>query len=101
MKPIKRARLFLVAALLPFASLGAASCKHDDPAAAAGPPAGGGKRGGGGGAIFPVDVMAVESKKVDYIVTAPGTIDAFERIQVTARVAGVVDKVAFAEGQNV
>ncbi|MBL9027821.1 MAG: efflux RND transporter permease subunit [Myxococcales bacterium] len=33
--------------------------------------------------------------------TAPGTIEAFERVQVTARVAGVVDKVAFAEGQTV
>jgi RND family efflux transporter MFP subunit len=51
--------------------------------------------------VYTVDVIAVEAKKVDYIVQAPGTIDAFERIQVTARVAGVVDRVRFAEGQQV
>jgi RND family efflux transporter MFP subunit len=51
--------------------------------------------------IFPVDVLAVTSKKVDYIVEAPGTLEAFERVQVTARVSGIVDKVNFSEGQNV
>lgn len=51
--------------------------------------------------MFTVDVMPVEAKKVDYIVQSPGTIDAFERVQVTARVAGVVDRVLFAEGQQV
>ena len=45
--------------------------------------------------------MPAEAKKVDYTVQAPGTIDAFERVQVTARVAGVVDRVAFTEGQEV
>jgi RND family efflux transporter MFP subunit len=45
--------------------------------------------------------MPAEAKTVDYTVQVPGTIDAFERVQVTARVAGVVDRVAFAEGQNV
>jgi RND family efflux transporter MFP subunit len=64
--------------------------------------AGGGRRGGRGGAPkFPVDVYAVEQHRIEYAVTAPGTIEAFERVQVTARVAGVVDKVAFAEGQTV
>jgi multidrug efflux system membrane fusion protein len=51
--------------------------------------------------VFTVDVLPVEAKRVDYIVQAPGTIDAFERVQVTARVAGVVDRVLFAEGQTV
>jgi RND family efflux transporter MFP subunit len=51
--------------------------------------------------MFTVDVLPIESKKVDYIVQAPGSIDAFERVQVTARVAGVVDRVLFAEGQQV
>ncbi len=51
--------------------------------------------------VFSVDVILVEAKKVDYLVQAPGTIDAFERVQVTARVAGVVDRVLFAEGQQV
>ena len=49
----------------------------------------------------PVDVLPVEAKKVDYIVTAPGMLDAFEHVQVTARVAGAVDRVAFSEGQAV
>jgi membrane fusion protein, multidrug efflux system len=51
--------------------------------------------------VYAVDVIPIVAKKVDYIVQAPGTIDAFERVQVTARVAGVVDRVLFAEGQQV
>jgi multidrug efflux system membrane fusion protein len=87
------------------AALGAAACTRGDEAAKAdGAGASGGKggRGGGGaGAVFAVDVLAIESKKVDYTVQAPGTIDAFERVQVTARVTGVIDRVGFAEGQDV
>ncbi|MDI1446292.1 efflux RND transporter periplasmic adaptor subunit [Polyangium sp. 6x1] len=64
--------------------------------------AGGAKPGReGGGLAFAADVMPVEAKKVIYTVNAPGTIEAFERVQVTARVAGVVDRVAFTEGQEV
>ena len=59
------------------------------------------QRGGRQALVYTVDVIPVEAKKVDYIVQAPGTIDAFERVQVTARVAGVVDRVLFAEGQEV
>jgi RND family efflux transporter MFP subunit len=51
--------------------------------------------------MYTVDVFNVEAKKVDYLVQEPGTIDAFERVQVTARVAGAVDKVLFSEGQQV
>lgn len=64
----------------------------------------GGRRGGGGGrggAAFAVDVMPVSAEKITYLVTAPGTIEAFERVQVTSRVSGVVDRVAFSEGQAV
>jgi len=43
--------------------------------------------------VFTVDLLQVEKKKLDFIVTAPGTIDAFEHVQVTARVAGAVDHV--------
>ena len=74
--------------------------KKDEGAA----PAGSAKPGGGKGRqglVFTVDVLDVEAKRVDYIVQAPGTIDAFERVQVTARVAGVVDRVLFSEGQEV
>lgn len=60
-------------------------------------------RGGGGrsGSAFAVDVLPVVLEKIPYLVTAPGTIEAFERVQVTSRVAGVVDQVAFSEGQQV
>jgi RND family efflux transporter MFP subunit len=90
--------LIILALCLP---LGAA-CKGKSPSDAA--PAAGGKGGKGGkgsGLAYAVEVMPVEARKVDYVVTAPGTIDAFERVQVTARVAGVVDRVAFSEGQQV
>lgn len=81
------------------ATLGAAGCKKDSAATAA-PEKGRGMRGDGG-LVFAVDTFEVKAEKVDYAVTAPGTIEAFERVQVTARVAGVVDRVAFSEGQQV
>ncbi len=59
------------------------------------------KKGGQRSLVFAADVIPVEAKKVDYVVTAPGLIDAFERVQVTARVAGAVDRVAFREGQEI
>ena len=40
-------------------------------------------------------------RQVQYNVIAPGSIDAFQQVQITARVAGAVDKVAFVEGQTV
>src|SRR6185503_20030225 len=58
-------------------------------------------RGARPGVAFAADVLPVEAKKIEYLVTAPGTIEAFERVQVTARVAGAVDRVAFSEGQKV
>ncbi len=60
-----------------------------------------GGKGGRQGIVFTVDALPVELRKVDYVVTAPGSIEAFERVQVTARVAGAVDRVAFTEGQTV
>jgi len=92
-------RLFLLLAIASSLALGLASCKHDESAAAPAP--GGGRAARGAGATFAVDVMPAEAKTVDYTVQVPGTIDAFERVQVTSRVAGVVDRVAFTEGQNV
>jgi RND family efflux transporter MFP subunit len=63
----------------------------------------GGRRGGtGGGKLeYPVDVAKLEQRQMQYSVTAPGTIDAFQQVQITARVAGAVDKVTFVEGQQV
>ena len=50
---------------------------------------------------YPVDVAPLEVRQMQYTVTAPGSIDAFQQVQITARVAGAVDKVAFVEGQVV
>jgi len=62
---------------------------------------GGGKRGSGQKLEYPVEIAPLEVKQMQYAVTAPGSIDAFQQVQITARVAGAVDKVAFAEGQTV
>jgi membrane fusion protein, multidrug efflux system len=50
---------------------------------------------------FAVEVMPVEARAVEYAINAVGTIDVYERVQVTARVAGVVDAVKFNEGDVV
>ena len=61
-----------------------------------------GKGGGKGGAIaFPVETAVVKSRPVEYSITAVGSVDAFEKVQVTARVAGVVEQVKFVEGETV
>jgi membrane fusion protein, multidrug efflux system len=49
---------------------------------------------------FPVEVAPVEAQRVEYIVTAVGSVEPFERVQVTARVAGVVERVRFREGDG-
>ncbi|HKR62686.1 MAG TPA: efflux RND transporter periplasmic adaptor subunit [Thermoanaerobaculia bacterium] len=59
---------------------------------------GGGKKGP---MQFPVEVHPVESRQVEYSVTAVGSLDAFERVAVTARVAGAIERVLFREGQLV
>jgi len=50
------------------------------------------------GIAYPVEVQPVEIRSMVYTVAAVGSIEAFEKVQVTARVAGVVDRVLFAEG---
>lgn len=50
---------------------------------------------------YPVQVAPLQKRHVQYAVTAPGALDAFQQVQITARVAGAVDHVAFVEGQNV
>jgi len=66
---------------------------------------GGDKQGAGGGKggppAFPVETAEVKSRPVEYTVTAVGSVDAFEKVQVTARVAGVVEQVKFVEGESV
>jgi multidrug efflux system membrane fusion protein len=72
-----------------------ASCTKDQ----GGPP----KPGGGKGTaiLFPVEVQRVEVKPLHYAITAVGSLEAFERVQVTARVAGVVERIRFREGDSV
>ena len=66
---------------------------------------GGEKKGASGGKgglpAFPVETAAVASRTVEYAVTAVGSVEAFEKVQVTARVAGVVEQVKFVEGESV
>jgi multidrug efflux system membrane fusion protein len=50
---------------------------------------------------FPVEVIAVQNRNVTYTLNAVGSVEAFEKVQVTARVAGVVEKVQFADGCGV
>jgi RND family efflux transporter MFP subunit len=50
---------------------------------------------------YPVQVAPIELRHVRYTVMAPGSIDAFQQVQITARVAGAVDRVAFTEGAAV
>lgn len=109
MKKKRRIPLLFPLLFVPFVPLGFLACKGGEKAGAEqGGPQGGGRRGGRGGGMggeggvaYTVDILQIESKKLDYVVTAPGTIEAFERVQVTSRVAGVVDRVSFKEGQEV
>ena len=86
---------------LPFVLMAAAlvltaGCKKEggpSPAAKGGP-------GGRSRVQFPVEVAPVEVRSMVYSVSAVGSVDAFEKVQVTARVAGVVDRVLFSEGSR-
>jgi len=75
------------------------SCKRGGPAE--GQPAPPAKKGGAAEksrVTFPVEVAPVTVRSLIYTVNAVGSVDAFEKVQVTARVSGVVDRVLFAEG---
>ena len=48
--------------------------------------------------MFPVETQPVALRSLVYTVNAVGSVDAFEKVQVTARVSGVVDRVLFSEG---
>jgi multidrug efflux system membrane fusion protein len=50
---------------------------------------------------FPVEVEPVEARAVEYSISAVGSVEAYEQVQITARVAGVVEAVRFSEGQEV
>jgi len=50
---------------------------------------------------FPVEVEKVGVQSLIFSVNAVGAVEAFEKVQVTSRVAGIVDKVMFSEGSYV
>ena len=50
---------------------------------------------------FPVEVVKVEARRVEYSVSAVGSVEAFEQVSVTARVPGTVERVNFVEGNVV
>lgn len=60
-----------------------------------------GKGPGKGAMSFPVEVAPVGAERVEYTVPAVGSVEAFEQIQLTARVAGVVEALRFMEGDQV
>lgn len=68
------------------------------PAAAPAAPASG--RGGPGGPAV-VDVDTVKTGRIVEVREAVGTVRAFESITVTAKVAGIIDRIDFEEGQKV
>ncbi|HEV8336248.1 MAG TPA: efflux RND transporter periplasmic adaptor subunit [Candidatus Polarisedimenticolia bacterium] len=62
--------------------------------------AGGGEARGGPPPV-PVEVKEVELRDVQYTIQAVGSIEAWDVIRVPARVAGVIQNIAFEEGQAV
>ncbi len=50
---------------------------------------------------FPVEAHPVEARKVEYTINSVGSLDAFERVEVTSRVSGAIERVLFSEGQLV
>ncbi|RKG71160.1 efflux RND transporter periplasmic adaptor subunit [Corallococcus terminator] len=79
----------------------APGCKKEEAAAAGGGKGGKGGVSGRGPIQFPVEVAPVETRDVEYAVSAVGAVEAFERVQITARVPGALEKVNFSEGQAV
>ncbi|RKH10834.1 efflux RND transporter periplasmic adaptor subunit [Corallococcus praedator] len=79
----------------------APGCKKEEAVAAGGGKGGKGGVSGRGPIQFPVEVAPVETRDVEYAVSAVGSVEAFERVQITARVPGALEKVNFSEGQAV
>jgi len=86
----RKPAVLALALVLPLAA-GAGACKKK-----ADGPAAGQERGR---VVFPVDVEAVPVRSLVYTVSAVGSVEAFEKVQVTARVSGAVDRVLFSEGE--
>jgi len=80
---------------LALALLGVGACKKQES------PAGGAVAGARKPAIFPVALESVRVEPVPFVIKGVGTVEAFERVQVTARVAGVLERVSFREGDRI
>lgn len=88
-KNLRKTAVLIAAAALVVA---AGACKKKEAGPAGGP-------GARGRMQFPVDVEEVPVRSLVYSVTAVGSVEAFEKVQVTARVSGAVDRVQFSEGE--
>ncbi len=51
--------------------------------------------------MFPVETAKLRPERVDYKISAIGSVEAFENLQVTARVAGALESLHFREGEEV
>ena len=98
MRNTNRAVLATLGLMILTLALGA--CSRDG-GEAKGAPGGGGPGANRAAMAFPVEVRPVESRRVEYTVTAVGSLEAFERVAVTSRVAGAVERVLFSKGQVV
>lgn len=95
--PVTRNRFAAVAGIAVIGLIFAAACSRKAETAGRG----GGGRGGGGALEFPVEVAAVEARSVEYTVSAVGSVEAFERVEITSRIPGAVERVHFSEGNVV
>ncbi|MCL4839209.1 MAG: efflux RND transporter periplasmic adaptor subunit [Thermoanaerobaculia bacterium] len=75
------------------ALLGLAGCRGEAPRPT--------ERATRGEVRFPVELATVTERQVEYSVHAVGSVEAFERVEVTARVPGAIEQVRFAEGDVV
>lgn len=90
--------LLLLLLLLLLASACCIACGEKAQAGKDGPPSGAGKKPP---MAFPVEVAPVQARDVQVVIPAVGSVEAFERVQVTARVSGVVERIKFTEGELV
>lgn len=90
-------RLLLVAV----AAVGAACSRTQGATPPAAPASGGGGGGGGGARALAVRVAPVEAKDLVYAITAVGSLEADEMVQVVAELDGAVSSVQFDEGMRV
>ncbi|MCX6565899.1 MAG: efflux RND transporter periplasmic adaptor subunit [Candidatus Aminicenantes bacterium] len=85
--------------LLALSLLAVAGCKKSPDSSRAAGGSASSRTGRSGQPIeFPVEVEPVQTQSLVYSVNAVGSVEAYEKVQVTARVPGAVDRVLFTEG---